>query len=418
MKRFRVVLATVLAGWCMSAGAQQPEASAQPKTTPVRCIAFSRDGRSLAVAYGGNDEFVVWDVAGRKPLYTGREKAQIRTVAYSPLGDLLAVGVGPATKLFDPKTNRVRRELDGHHKLVRGLAFTPDGKQLTTAGADQSVKLWDLASGEIQQTFSGPMGPVLGVTISPDGKWLAAGCGNVDTVYIWNLEHPTQKPRKLDLPGRREYSGDPGRPADVPRVEFSPDSRFLAAPDWEQGISIVDVASGKTTLKFTSMNGWKCVALSPDGKWLAAAPNYDWPIRLVRFEQSSGAEQDLSIAALIKRFEDDDYAKREAASQQLAALGPMAVEQLRGHLDSPDAEVRVRCRRLIERILDLADAKKLVGHEAEPTWVAFSPDGKLLASGDSEGIVKLWTIPEGAEAATLLPDGQTVEPPHENRGNG
>jgi WD40 repeat protein len=418
MKRLIAVIAMMVAGWGTSAVGQQPAANAQPKTTPVRCLAFSRDGTSLAVAYGGSETLIIWDVARRKAVYTAREKAPIRSLAYSPLGELLAVAAGSATKLLEPKIDRVVRELDGNQGPVRSITFSPDGKQLATGGGDRTVKLWDLGTGNVQQTFSGPMGSVLGVAISPDGKWLAAGCGNVDTVYLWNLEHPDQKPRKLELPGRRGYPGDPGRPADVPRVEFSPDSQFLAAPDWEQGISIIDVASGKTTLKFTSMNGWSCAAISPDGKWLAAAPRYDRPIRLVRCEQSSGPEQDRSIGALIEQFKDDDYAKREEASQQLAALGSMAVEQLRAHLDSPDAEVRVRCRRLVERILDLSLAKKLVGHEAEPAWVAFSPDGKLLASGDSEGVVKLWTVPEGAEAATLLPDGHAFDPPHQNRGNG
>jgi WD40 repeat protein len=281
------------------------------------------------------------------------------------------------------------------------------------------VKLWDLGTGETLQTFTGPKGQV-GAIISPDGNWLAGACGNVDTVHIWSLEQPTQKPRKLDLEARRGSPGNPGRPADVPQVVFTPDSRLLAAMHWEQGrIDIFDVASGKLLFAFTSINdGWKCIAMSRDGKWLGAVANYGRPLTLAHFELSSGEEQDRQIATLIEMFHDDDYAKREAASEQLAALGPMTVEQLRTHLDSPDAEVRVRCRRLVERILDLKYAKKLDGHEAEPTRVAFSPDGKLLASGDAEGIVKLWTIPEGAVAATLLPDGQTVEPPHENHGNG
>jgi WD40 repeat protein len=418
MKRFVVVILMTLAGCSTNAVGQQPAANAQPKTTPVRCLTFSRDGTSLAVAYGGSETLIIWDVARRRAVYTAREKAPIRSLAYSPLGDLLAVAAGSATKLLEPKIDRVVRELDGNQGPVRSITFSPAGKQLATGGGDQTVKLWDLAAGNVRQTFSGPMGSVLGVAISPDGKWLAAACGEVDTVYIWSLEQPTRKPRKLDLPGQRSYPGNPAQPADVPQVVFSPDSRFLAAPDSQQGISIIEVISSKVSLKFTSMNGWKCVALSPESKWLAAAPRYYRPIRLVPFEQSSGEEQDRNIAALIERFGDDDYSKREAATQQLAALGPMVVEQLRSHLNSSDAEVRVRCRRLVERILDLAVAKPLNGHEAEPAWVAFAPDGKLLASGDAEGVVKLWTIPEGAEVATLLPDGETVEPPHENRGNG
>ena len=419
MKRVVFAITAVIAGWSATGIAQQPAVNPQPKTTPVRCLAFSRDGRSLAVAYNGSEALIVWDVARRKPVYSAHEKVPIRSLAYSPVAELIAVSAGSSTKLLDPKIDRVVRELDGNQGPLHDVSVSPDGRQLATAGGDRSVKLWDVATGEVLQTFTGPKGSVIGATISPDGKWLAAGCGNADGVYLWSLENPTAKPRKIDFPARHDSPGNPGRGADVPRVTFSPDSRLFAAADWEQGrISIIDVASGKTALTFTSMNGWKCVAVSPDGMWLAAAPNYGGPIRLVRFEQSSGEEQDRQIATLIETFHDDDYRKREAATEQLAALGPMTVEQLRAHLDSPDAEMRVRCRRLIERIVDLARAKPLVGHEAEPNWVAFSPDGKLLASGDAEGIVKLWKIPDGREAATLLPDGQSLEPPHDSRDNG
>ena len=63
-----------------------------------------------------------------------------------------------------------------------------------------------------------------------------------------------------------------------------------------------------------------------------------------------------------------------------------------------------RCRHLIQRIQNSEFAVKLAGHESQPTWVAFSPDGQLLASGDSRGIVKLWNVAQAKEVATLKPD--------------
>jgi WD40 repeat protein len=412
MIRFALVTALALVGVSTIAMAQQPAANAAPVATPVRCLCFSRDGKSLAVAYGGTNSLIVWNLASRKPTYSGRENAEIRAVAYSSLGDLLAVGVGPMTKLVDPKTDRVIRELNGQQQLVRSVAFSSDGRWLATGGADHTVKLWDWSTGTLQQTFAGPKGHVLGVAISPDVKWLAAACGNVDAVHLWNLERPMQPPRTIDFPGRAASpSMGPARRADMPQAVFSPDGRLLAIPDWEQGfISIVEVATGNLKYRFRSMNGWKCVAISPDGKWLAAAPTYDRTIRFVPFGQVTTDEQEREIAALIATFHNDDYAKREAASQQLAALGPMAIKQLRAHLDSTSAEVRVRCRRLMERIQNLDFAEALIGHEADPTWVAFSPDGRLLASGDSKGVVKLWTIPDGKDAGTLTPDGNFTPP--------
>jgi WD40 repeat protein len=270
MKRAIVASLLLLGSVVAGAVAEQPAADAQPNPIPVRCLAFSRDHKSLAAAYGGSDSVIVWDVASRRAKYKGRERAEIRAVAFSPVNETLAIGSGSLAKLVDPKTDRVLRELNGQQRLVRSMAFTPDGNLLAIAGADRTVKLWDLATGAVVETFSGHQGPVLGVAISPDGKWLAAACGQTDAVHIWSLKAPMDKPRILDLPGRQDFPGTPNRGVDVLQVALSPDGRFLAAPDWGQGcVSIIDMATGKSALKFTSMNGWKCAAFSPDGKWLA-----------------------------------------------------------------------------------------------------------------------------------------------------
>jgi WD40 repeat protein len=417
MKRAVVAALILLAGRQASAAGQQPAANAQPKATPVGQLAFSRDRRSLAVAYDGSNTLIIWDTAAQKPIYKARAKAPIRSIAFSPTAEILAIASGTAVKLLDPKIDRVVREVDGNQGPVYSVRFFGNGGWLATGGGDGTVKLWNLGTGEATQTFSGPKGSVLSVSISPDEKWLAAACGNRDTVYIWSLEQREQKPRQLTLAAMRGRQGNQARSADVPQVIFSADSRYLAAPDRERGrISIFDVASGKEAFAFTSMNGWKCISISPDGKWLAAVASYDLPIRLVRFDHSSSDEQDQRIAYLIQQFHDDDYSKREVASERLAALGPMVVGQLQAHLDSPDVEMRVRCRRLVEQILNLANARKLEGHEAEPTRVSFSADGKLLATADSEGVVKLWTIPDIQVSATLLPGGQATKLTHENRG--
>jgi WD40 repeat protein len=192
---------------------------------PARRLAFSPDGKSLAVAYGGVDTLIVWDLAARQPRLALHEKAVIHSIAYSPAGDVLAIGVGPMAKLLDPKTGEVRREFNAHQQTVNGVAFTPDGKQLATAGADGRVKLRDAATGAELHVFDGPKGPVLNAPISADGKWLAAACGDDDAVHLWNLQMSEQPARKFDVPG---FAG--AHRAYVPYVLFGPDSRLSMTP--------------------------------------------------------------------------------------------------------------------------------------------------------------------------------------------
>ena len=68
----------------------------------------------------------------------------------------------------------------GHMALIRGIAFTPDGRQLVSASDDKTIRVWDLASGKTVRTIRGESAPghagkIFAMALSPDGKWLAAG---------------------------------------------------------------------------------------------------------------------------------------------------------------------------------------------------------------------------------------------------
>ena len=368
--------------------AQPAPADAKPKPPTVRCLAFSPDGKSLAVVHSSTNLLVVWDVVARTARFTVREKSGIASVAYSPQGDVLAIGTAKVAKLLDPATGQLRRELTGHEQTVRCLAFTPDGKQLVTAGNDRTVRFWDLATGETQRTVSGCLGSIVGIALSPDGKWLATTCGTDDKVKLWSLERPAEPPHEFDV-----------QQAYVPQVLLSPDSRYLVIPNWSGTVLVNDVKTKEEFLRFRYLGGVQCAAISPSGQLLALA--HDKSIDLAGLQPSVAEEQRRQIDGWIEQFQDDDYAKREAASKQLAAVGSVALGQLRAGLDSSSAEVRIRCRRLVERIEDLEFATKLTGHTADSNWVAFSHDGKLLASGDWDGIVKLWNLADDKEVATL-----------------
>ena len=107
-------------------------------------------------------------------------------------------------------------ELRGHTALVYSVAFSPDGKQLATAGFDNVVKIWDTTTGKELRTLTGHTGPVYCVVYSKDGSTIATSSQD-KTIRLW---------KAADGMFLREIKGHTDI---VDCVAFSPDGKLLAS---------------------------------------------------------------------------------------------------------------------------------------------------------------------------------------------
>jgi DNA-binding beta-propeller fold protein YncE len=150
-------------------------------------VAFSPDGRRLATS--GSDRLIrIWDTKSGRQLKRLEGHTQlVFTLAFSPNGNTLASGSEDNTIiLWETQTFGRTSTLVGHEGWIVSVAFSPDGETLASASYDETIKLWNLPKASVRRTLIAEQGPVHGVAFSPDSRTLASA-GHNATVKLWNL---------------------------------------------------------------------------------------------------------------------------------------------------------------------------------------------------------------------------------------
>jgi tetratricopeptide (TPR) repeat protein len=127
-------------------------------------------------------------------------------------------------RLWNAATGEQILALPGHEGIVTRVAFSPDGRRLTTASRDGSVKVWDAASGEQCLTLRGHTSFVTGLTYSPDGRRLVTAAGGTNK----GGERLDSETKIWDAVTGQEVLSLQGAPAQGPRMVFDRAGRRLA----------------------------------------------------------------------------------------------------------------------------------------------------------------------------------------------
>ncbi len=312
---------------------------------------------------------------GMKLLRTLRgNSGEIRRIAWSPDGTMLAVPSIKIVHVWDARTGDLVHALKDHEEIVYCVAWSPDGTVIATGSADKTIRLWEAATGNVFGVLHNRRGWINALAWSPS-KLLASGTED-GSVLVWDTETGNLK---------RRFNQHKGN---INALAWSPDGRTLASASGDNTIRLwePDIDMTLPSVVLRGHTNWVfSLAWSPDNTSLFSA---SWDKTVRKWNPQTGQ--------LLHILEGHTQA---IASVSLSYDGRLLATK------SADDLIRIwRCDTW-EAVASLDEPRTL----RQSPSIAFHPkEFRLATLGEKDTVVRLWEI----DPPRLLRSTDAAKPVH------